>query len=169
MLIRDIWREIKTIIVSLIIVMTVTLRREVFAWIYFRESFFETFRVDLVMQIGTGGFFPRINFTNLSVINIWYILIFFSWFFLQLVVCESRSAYLNCLIFQIALFWYKRLNSWLNVYEEIRRSRYNKKLHFSFFLFLTFFFALPLLYCLISSKIYLTWPSLIDRKPNVKM
>ena len=86
--------------------------------------------------------------------------------FMFFVVCSSASslwvtsAHPNCSIFQIAIFGHKRLNSWLNVYEEIKRSRYNKKLHFSFFLFLTFFFTFfclrcLYLYCLISCKIYL--------------
>ena len=39
-------------------------------------------------------------FTNLSFINVLYILIF-SWFILQLVECESRNSYPNFLIFLI--------------------------------------------------------------------
>ena len=73
-------------------------------------------------------------FANLIFINILYILIF-SWFAFQLVVCESRNSYSNFSIFQIALFGYKRLNS----------------------------------YSLISCKILLAWPSLIDREPTVKI
>ena len=50
-------------------------------------------------------------FASLSFINVLYILIF-SWFVLQLVVCESPKSHPNFSIFQIALFRYKRLNSW---------------------------------------------------------
>ena len=44
-------------------------------------------------------------FTNLSFINVLYTLIF-SWFILQLVVCEWRNSYPNFLIFQVKYFWY---------------------------------------------------------------
>ena len=101
-------------------------------------------------------------FVNLTFINVLYILIF-SWFVLQLVVCESRCCYANISIFQIALFGYKRLNSWLNVLGEIKRSRYSKKIY----IFLSMLSLL--IYCLISCKIFLTWPFLIDRETNVKM
>ena len=67
-------------------------------------------------------------FANLSFINFLNILIF-SWFVLQLVACESRSSYPIFSIFQIALFGYKRLNFRLNAKEEIKRSRYNKKIY----------------------------------------
>ena len=117
-----------------------------------------------------GWFFCEDLFSRILVLSIFDIFWFFSWFVLELVVCESRGAYPNCSIFQIALFRHKRLNSWLNVYDDIKRSRYNKKSHFSFFLFLTLFcLRCRYLYCLISCKICLTWPSLIDREPNGKM
>ena len=48
-------------------------------------------------------------FANLSFIKVLYILIF-SWFVLQLVVCESWKSCPNFSMFQIALFRYKRLN-----------------------------------------------------------
>ena len=67
-------------------------------------------------------------FANLSFINVLYILIF-SWFVFQLVVCESRNSYSKFSIFQIALFSYKKLNSWLSAQEEIKSSRYNKKIY----------------------------------------
>ena len=46
-------------------------------------------------------------FENLSFINI----LIFSWFVIQIVVCESRNSCPNFSIFQIVLFGYKRLNS----------------------------------------------------------
>ena len=67
-------------------------------------------------------------FANLSFTNVLYNLIF-SWFVLQLVVCESWNSYPKFSIFQIALLGYKRLNSRLNAQEEIKRSRYNKKIY----------------------------------------
>ena len=93
------------------LLLTFTLRREIFPWIYFHESFF--FNI-------SGGFnfanwlpvdFSRaFIYANLSFTKVLHILIF-SWFVLQLVVCESRNSCPNFLIFQIALFGYKRLNS----------------------------------------------------------
>ena len=59
------------------------------------------FRVDL---------FSRVIFINISVL---YILII-SWFLFQLVVYGSGNSHPNFTTFQIALFWYKRLNSQLN-------------------------------------------------------
>ena len=84
------------------------LRREIFAWIYFRESFFKYFAWIQFPELVTGGFFA-----NLSFIKVLYILIF-SWLVLQLVVCESQNSYPIFSIFQIELFGYKRLNSLLN-------------------------------------------------------
>ena len=40
---------------------------------------------------------------------------------------------------------------------------YLKDLHFSFYVIVLY------LYCLVSCKMFLTWPSLIDREPNVKI
>ena len=52
----------------------------------FRESFFLTFRVDLISWIGHRWIFHGdLFFANLSFINVWYILIFF-------VVCSSSSS-----------------------------------------------------------------------------
>ena len=59
----------------------------------FRESSFLTFRVDLISRTWREWIF--------------------SWFVLQLVVCESQNSCSNFLIFQIALFGYKMLNSQL--------------------------------------------------------
>ena len=75
-------------------------------------------------------------FANFCFINVLYILIF-SWFVLQLVVCESQNSCPSFSIFQIALFGYKILTVILD--------------------------------SLISCKAFLTWPSSIDREPNVKM
>ena len=56
-------------------------------------------------------FSQRYIFASLSL----YILIF-SWFFLQLVVCESRNSHPKFSIFQLVLFGYNRLNSqWFHV------------------------------------------------------
>ena len=60
------------------------------------------FRVGLIMRIGYGWIFREDLFSLILVLWIFYIFWFFLWFVLQLVVCESGSAYPNCLIFQIA-------------------------------------------------------------------
>ena len=78
-------------------------------------------------------FTPEFIFVNLSFINVLYILIF-SWFFLQLVGCESRNSYSNFSILQIPLFGYKRINS---------REK-------------TSFICCLYLHCLMFSKIFLT-------------
>ena len=74
-------------------------------------------------------------FANLSFINVLHIFIF-SWFVLQLVVCESWSSYPNFSIFQIALFRYKIPNFRCNVQEEINRSTYYKKIYFFIFTYI---------------------------------
>ena len=85
------------------------------------------FRVDLFSRVIFFNISRRFNFANwlpvdlsrgfifanLSFINVLYILIF-SWFVLQLVVCESRNSYPNFSIFQIALLEYKGVNSQSN-------------------------------------------------------
>ena len=95
-------------------------------------------------------------FANLSFVNVLYILTF-SWFVL-LFFSESRNSYPNFSIFQVALFGYKRLNSRRRSKGAVIIKRF------------TFFFLCCLhLYCLISCKVFLTWPLLIDREPSVKM
>ena len=94
------------------------------------------------MWIRTGGFFARIYFHKSYFYQYLIYFVFFSWFFLQLAVCESRSAYPNCSIFQIALFWHKRLNSWLNVYEEIKEFLHFS-LHFSVYVVSTYIVWYP--------------------------
>ena len=92
-----------------------TFRRKTFVWIYFHESFF--FKILRRFNIGNCvpvDFLRGFVFVNLSFVNVLCFLIF-SWFILQLVLCESRNSYPNFLIHQIALFGYKRLNSRLNV------------------------------------------------------
>ena len=62
------------------------------------------FHVDLIVRTGYWWIFREDLFSLILVLWIFYIFwfFFFVWFALQLVVCESRSAYPNCLIFQIA-------------------------------------------------------------------
>ena len=90
----------------------VTLRREIFPWIHFRESFFLTSRVDLISPTGYRLIFREDFFSQILVLSMFYILIF-SWFILKLIICELRNFCPNFSIFQTALFGYKRLNSWL--------------------------------------------------------
>ena len=104
------------------------LRRKIFARIYFRESFFFHIsrRFNFVNWLN-GGFFAMIYFLESQ---FYQCFIYFDFF----VVCssassESRNSYPNFSIFLIALFGYKRLNSRLNKQEEIKRSRYNKKIY----------------------------------------
>ena len=107
-------------------------------------------------------------FEYLSFINVLYILIFSYWHII--VVCSSASSMWvtelipSFSIFQIALFGCKRLNSRLSASEEIKKSRQIKKKKIKFFLLFCLF-----IYCLISCKIFLTWPSLIGKEPNVKI
>ena len=92
-----------------------TLRREIFACIYLRESFFFlVFRVDLTSWIGYPRIFCEDLFSRILVLSMFYIfwfILIFSWFLLQVVVCESRNSYPNFSIFQIPLFGCNRLNS----------------------------------------------------------
>ena len=77
------------------------MRRLVFASLFFNISRGFNFANRLPRD------FPRgFIFTNLSFINALYILIF-SWFVLQLVVCESRNSSPNFSIFQIAVTVWK--------------------------------------------------------------
>ena len=86
-----------------------------FAWIYFRESFYLTFRVDLILRIDYRWIFREDLFSWILVLSMFYIFWFFlGLFFSQQYVCKSRNSYSVFLIFQIVLFGYKRLNSWLN-------------------------------------------------------
>ena len=49
-----------------------TLRTEIFAWIYFRESFFLTFRVDLISQICYRWIFREDLFSQILVLSMFY-------------------------------------------------------------------------------------------------
>ena len=51
---------------------TDTLRREIFTWIYFRESFL-TFRVDLISRIGYRWIFRKDLFSPILVLSMFYI------------------------------------------------------------------------------------------------
>ena len=114
--------------------------------VYLKER---NFRVDLFSRVIFLNISRGFNFANLLPVDLsrgfLYILIF-SWFVLQLVVCEVRNSHSNFSIFQIALCGYKRLNSRLNAQEEIKRSRYNKKIYSFLFMlsfpFLCFLFTL---------------------------
>ena len=50
-----------------------TLRREIFAWIYFRELFFFRFRMDLISRIGYRWIFREDLFSQLLVLSMFYI------------------------------------------------------------------------------------------------
>ena len=130
--------------------------------INFRVDFFS--RV-IFFNISCGfnfGNWPPFDFSwgfivvYLSFIIVLYILIF-SWFGFQLAVCESWNSYPNILIFLIALFGYKRVNSPLNAQEEIKRSKFNKKIY----IFLSVLILL-ILFDILHCKIFFAWPSLID-------
>ena len=127
---------------------------------YYRGSFFNisrgfNFANSLPVEFSRGFIFANLSFINvLSMI--------FYWFVFQLEVCESRNSYASFSISQIALFEHERLI--LDRMPSRRRSKgadIIKYLHFSFYVVST--------YCLISCKIFLTWPSLIERESNVNM
>ena len=121
---------------------------------------FLTFRADLISRIRYRWIFLRgFIFAYLSFMNVLYIFIY-SWFVLQLEVCESRNTYPIFSIFQIASFEYKILNSRLNAR---RRSKGADKIkRFTFF-----FLCCLYLYCLISCKIFLARPSLTNVTKNL--
>ena len=74
-----------------------TLRREIFSWIYFRESLF----LNISRGFNFANWLPvdfsrRFIFMNLSFINVLYISIFFYFFFL--VCSSSRSMWVTDLL-----------------------------------------------------------------------
>ena len=50
-----------------------TLRREIFAWIYFRELFFFKFGMDLISRIGYRWIFREDLFSQILVSSMFYI------------------------------------------------------------------------------------------------
>ena len=87
-------------------------RRNLILQVFFFFFFFKFSRGFSFVNWLLVDFLRRFIFLNLSLINVLYILNFL-WFVLRLVLCESRNSYSNFSKFQIALFGYKRLNSWL--------------------------------------------------------
>ena len=80
-----------------------TLRREISHGFIFASRFFLTFRVDLNSRIDYRWIFREDLF--------------------------SRILVLSMLCIFLALFGYKKLNSPLNAWDEIRRSRYDRKIY----------------------------------------
>ena len=85
-------------------------RMDLFSRVIFSNSCEFNFANWLLVDFLRGFIFANQYFRFISVL---YILIF-SWFVLQLVLCESRNSYPSYSIFQKALFGYTRLNSRFN-------------------------------------------------------
>ena len=120
------------------------LRREIFAWIYFHESFFKYF-ADLISQIGYRWIFREDLFSRILVLSMFYIF----WIFRDLFSARMLVTKLLLKFFDISngfiwiqiLYWMSRRSKGADIIKR-----------FSFF----FLFCLYL-YCLISCKIFLIW------------
>ena len=140
-----------------------------------------TFRVDLISHIGYRWIFCEFYFRESWFYQCFIYFDFFCGLFFSWLLWVTKFLP-NFPIFLIALCGYKRLNSRLNTWEEIKRSRYNTKIYIllSMFSWSTIYyyviihesstlFSCLYLYCFITCKVFLTWTSLIDREPNIKM